>query len=218
VLSAAPSPALLRDAGAPKTARAIEKALDLRKRCSEAKAALNEAQRAVQQAELRDRSEHAQAVAKSRTATLEPKHAEPARQALAGAERHYEALVEATETAALNWSRSAAPRRTRCSRRHGKSGSAQWSASNAPPRRSSGRWPSSRPRPASPSRRQTPARSAGRWRSGRGEVSRPSIRIDRLVAGNAALAPWLAQQPLPDEETERPRVYFGWHGGTQASG
>jgi hypothetical protein len=38
------------------------------------------------------------------------------------------------------------------------------------------------------------------------------------VAGNAALPPWLAQQPLPDEETEQPRVNFGYGGGTQASG
>ena len=60
--------------------------------------------------------------------------------------------------------------------------------------------------------------SGRRWKVAlaSGEVGRPGIRIDRLVAGNAALAPWLAQQPVPGEEVEEPRIHFGWSGGTQA--
>lgn len=54
----------------------------------------------IHEAEKLDRTEHARAVAKSRNATLEPKHAERARQALEDAERRYEALEQATETAA----------------------------------------------------------------------------------------------------------------------
>jgi hypothetical protein len=65
---------------------------------------------------------------------------------------------------------------------------------------------------------QDPSRRKWRVALMSGEVSRPGIRLDRLVAGNAALAAWLEGQPLPDEEVEQPRVHFGYGGGTQGLG
>ena len=62
---------------------------------------------------------------------------------------------------------------------------------------------------------QDPSRRKWKIALASGEVSRPGIRIDKLIAGNEALAPWLAQQPLPGEEEPERVIRFGWGGGTQ---
>ena len=175
-------------AGAPKTARAIEKALDLRARCSEAKAALSEAQRALHEADKRDRAEHAQAVAKSPNATLEPKHAEAARTVAEDAERRYQALEAATETAADELieigsaeadTLLAAARQVRersVERVERAAQEIEQALAEQQAATSIAKWA------ADP--------AAKRWKVAlaSGEVGRPGIRIDRIVAGAAGRA------------------------------
>ena len=49
-------------------------------------------------------------------------------------------------------------------------------------------------------------RTRTRWLRGKRPAS------DKLVAGNAALAPWLANQPMPGEERPEPEIRFGGSG------
>ena len=148
---------------------------------------------------------------------LEPKHAEAAQQALEDAERRYEALEQATETAAdelievgsaeadtlLEAARKV--REQSVARVERAAEEIEQAVAEEQGAISIARWA------------QDPSRRRWRVALASGEVSRPGIRIDRLIAANAALAPWLAQQPLPDEEAEEARVHFGWGGGTQAT-
>lgn len=64
---------------------------------------------------------------------------------------------------------------------------------------------------------QDPTRRRWKVALASGEVGRPAVRIDRLIAGNAALGPWLGDQPLPGEEPPERVIKFGWGGGPAAS-
>jgi hypothetical protein len=215
VLEHVPDPALLREAGAGKVAKAIERALELRARCREAKAALRNAEQDVRKAEQVDRAEHARAVARSRNATLEPKNTEPAERELAEVTRRHEALCLAVENAAKELLEVGAAEREKLVE----------AASRARERAVARVERAAEEIEAAVAEEQA-ALSVARWAqdpsSRRWKVALASgevnhIRIDKLVAGNAALAPWLADQPLPGEEVEPAKVYFGYGGGTQQS-
>ena len=157
-------------------------------------------------------------VAQALRASLKPKHAEAAQKALKDAERRYEALEQATENAADELIESGTAeadkllegarkvRENSVARVERAAAEIEQAVAEEQGAISVARWA------------QDPSRRKWKIALASGEVSRPGIRIDRLIAGAAALAPWLAQQPLPDEEAEQPRVHFGWHGGAQATG
>jgi hypothetical protein len=76
---------------------AVRKALQLRDDCRAAKRGVADAERALKQAQWRDRQELAEALSRSRTANPEPKHSERAEAALEAARRRHDALVLAVE-------------------------------------------------------------------------------------------------------------------------
>jgi hypothetical protein len=214
MLSHVPSPKLLREAGAGKTAKAIERAIELRNRCSEAKAAMLSAEREVRQAAQVDRAEHARTVARSPNAKLEPTNAERAERELADAKRRYEALCTAVETAAdelfetggADADKVAEAARTvrersvarveRAAQEVAQAvdelqaalGVAAWSAQ-----------PSSR-----------------KWRVALGTATigrrHGGIPIAQVVEALRELPAILEAQQLPAERTEEPTITFGWSG------
>jgi hypothetical protein len=215
LLARAPEPALLERAGAGKMAKTLRRALSLRDDCRKARAELQQAERALKTAEARDREEHARAIAKSRNAALEPKHAEEAERRLAEARRRVEALVLAVEDAAtayFNAGEEEAETAAEAAREQRERSAAEIRRAHetvvaaidayedlATAANATADPTSKRPRPA--------LRSA--------EVAR--VRNDKGLAWLDALGAWIEEQQLAAEVEAAPKVYFGWHGGTQAS-
>ena len=207
-LTRAPAPELLERAGASRMAKALRRALQLRDDCSAAKAKLQEAERAVKVAEAQDRQAHARAIARSRSAVLQPAHTEEAERKVGDLRRRHEALVVATEEAANAYyaageqeaekaAEAAREQRERSAdelrRAHEMVVAALDNfedlccAANA-----SANPTAKRPRPA--------LRSA--------EVAR--IRNDKGLAWLGALAGWIEEQRLAAEAEEEPGIKFGW--------
>jgi hypothetical protein len=216
VLTRAPSPDLLERAGATKMAKALRRALSLRDDCSASKADLLAAERAVTAAQAKDREEHAHAIAKSRSATLEATHTEEAKRRVEEYRRRYEALATATEAATAAYlaageqeaetaAQAAREQRERSAaelrRAHELVVSAIDAYEDLATAANATANPSlKRPRPL--------LRSA--------EIGKPAIRIDNGLAWLAALAGWIEDQRLAAEMEPEAVVRFGWSGGTQA--
>jgi hypothetical protein len=212
VLRHAPDPALLREAGAGRTAEAVEKAIDLRERVRAAKAAVREAEAALSEAERRDHRGHAAAIADDPSAKLKPVHRDRAAKNLEDARRTHGALVTAVEDAAdrlVEIGEDERERLTEVARKVRERSVERVERAAVDIERaiadeqaalSMARWA------------QDPTSKRWKVALASASIGSPSIRIDRIVAGLAALAPWLAEQPVPGEEPEQPGVIFG-HGG-----
>jgi hypothetical protein len=208
VLEQLPDPEALRAAGAERAGEAIQKAVSLRDEAARAKAAVREAERRLKAAEREDLRDQARKVAERPDTKLTAKRTEAARRQLEDAERRHRALALATEDAtdrllgevtgdeAVKLAEAARKVRERSVQRVERAvREIEEAIADEQAALSIARWA------RSPESRK--------WRVPLGIAELNHIRIDKLVAANAALAPYLARQPVPGEEPEEPGIRFG---------
>jgi hypothetical protein len=210
LLAHAPEPDLLERGGAKEIANRLRKAVQLRDDCREAKGAVAAAEREVKAAEQRDRVEHAKAIARSRSAVLEPKHKAGAEEALEAAERRYQALILAVEdstAALLEIAEDEAGGVAVVARR-------QREASAADIRRASEQVIAALDsfEQVLGAARWTSDPQTRRWRPALRTAEVGKVRLDKVLASLDALGDWLEQLPLPGEEPEEPTIRFRWSG------